>query len=163
VRVCWCGTPSLTRGRVYHLQLLLGLDRAVILGSESRVTHDHILLSQIPNSLNLEGQVPLFIPPSPVTGVELTQQLKQESKLLCGCRFTTNHFVFASNPLTPTTKDYSFQLRSYGNSLYVKSSLTRRWGLSPMNTLGLSSSDTYIAHIACYWKLLFFHYIQILC
>jgi hypothetical protein len=47
LRVCWFGAPSLTRGRVCRLQLLLVLARAVILGSESLVTRDHILLSQI--------------------------------------------------------------------------------------------------------------------
>jgi hypothetical protein len=36
---------------------------AVILGSESRWTHDIILLSQIRDSPNLEGQVPVFIYP----------------------------------------------------------------------------------------------------
>jgi hypothetical protein len=36
---------SLTRGRVYRLQLLLVLASAVILGSESRGTRVHILLS----------------------------------------------------------------------------------------------------------------------
>jgi hypothetical protein len=40
-------TSSLTRGWVCHLQLLLGLASALILGSESRGTRDHILLSQI--------------------------------------------------------------------------------------------------------------------
>jgi hypothetical protein len=40
-------TYSLTRGRVCSLQLLLALASAVILGSKSRGTHDHILLSQI--------------------------------------------------------------------------------------------------------------------
>jgi hypothetical protein len=39
--MCGC---SLTRGRVCHLQLLLTLDSAVILGSEFRGTRDHILL-----------------------------------------------------------------------------------------------------------------------
>jgi hypothetical protein len=53
----------LTRGRVCHLQFLVSLDSAVILGSESRGTHDHILLSQIRDSTNLEGQVPAFISP----------------------------------------------------------------------------------------------------
>jgi hypothetical protein len=43
------------------LQLLLVLASAVILGSESHGTHDHILLSQIPDSPNLEGQIPVFI------------------------------------------------------------------------------------------------------
>jgi hypothetical protein len=37
---------SLTRGRVYRLKLLLALASAVIFGSESRGTCDHILLSQ---------------------------------------------------------------------------------------------------------------------
>jgi hypothetical protein len=36
---------------------------AVILRFESRGTHDHILLSQIRDSLNLECQVPVFISP----------------------------------------------------------------------------------------------------
>jgi hypothetical protein len=56
-------TSSLTRGWVFRLQLLLGLASAVILMFESRGTHDHILLSQIRDSPNLEGQVPVFITP----------------------------------------------------------------------------------------------------
>jgi hypothetical protein len=40
-----------------------GLASAVILRSEDGGTHDHILLSQIRDSPNLEGQVPVFIPP----------------------------------------------------------------------------------------------------
>jgi hypothetical protein len=47
LRVCWCGELSLTRGRVYRLQLLLVLASAVILRFEPFVTGDHILLSQI--------------------------------------------------------------------------------------------------------------------
>jgi hypothetical protein len=41
--------PSMTRGRVYNLlvQLLLGLARVVTLGSKSRRTHGHILLSHL--------------------------------------------------------------------------------------------------------------------
>jgi hypothetical protein len=46
-RVCWCGAHSLTRRWVCRLKLLLALARAVILGSESSGTRDHILLSQI--------------------------------------------------------------------------------------------------------------------
>jgi hypothetical protein len=56
-------TSSLTRGWVCHLQLLLALASAVIHGSESRETHNHILLSQIRDSPNLEDQVPVFISP----------------------------------------------------------------------------------------------------
>jgi hypothetical protein len=63
LRVCWCGALPLMRERVCCLQLLLVLARAVILGSESRGTRDHILLSQIRESPNLESQVPVFISP----------------------------------------------------------------------------------------------------
>jgi hypothetical protein len=49
------------RGWVCRFQLLLALASAVILRSESSGTHDHILLSQIRDSPNLEGQVPVFI------------------------------------------------------------------------------------------------------
>jgi hypothetical protein len=50
-------TSSLRRRWVCHLQLLLGLASAFILRSESHGTHDHILLSQIRDFPNLEGQV----------------------------------------------------------------------------------------------------------
>jgi hypothetical protein len=63
LRVCWCGALSLTRERVCRLQLLLGLASAVILGSGSRGTRDHILLSQLRDSPKMEGQVPVFISP----------------------------------------------------------------------------------------------------
>jgi hypothetical protein len=43
--------------------LLLVLASAINLRSESRGTRDHILLSQIRHSLNLEGQVPVFLSP----------------------------------------------------------------------------------------------------
>jgi hypothetical protein len=42
---------------------MLGLASTVILGYESLGTHYHILLSQIRDSPNLEGQVPVFISP----------------------------------------------------------------------------------------------------
>jgi hypothetical protein len=47
LRSCFCGAPSLTRGRVCLLYMLLDLASAVFLGSESPGTRDHILLSQI--------------------------------------------------------------------------------------------------------------------
>jgi hypothetical protein len=45
-------------------QLPLVLASSVIQGSESRGTHDHILLSQSRDSTNLEGGFPVFISPS---------------------------------------------------------------------------------------------------
>jgi hypothetical protein len=58
-RVSWSEAPSLTRGWVCNLlvHLLLGLARAFTLGSKSRRTHDHILLS------HMRLQVPIFISP----------------------------------------------------------------------------------------------------
>jgi hypothetical protein len=49
------------RGRVCRLQLLLAFARRIIHGSEFCGTHDHILLSQIRDSTNLEGQVSVYI------------------------------------------------------------------------------------------------------
>jgi hypothetical protein len=43
--------------------IVAGLASAVILRSESRGTHEHILLSQIRDSPNLEGQDAVFISP----------------------------------------------------------------------------------------------------
>jgi hypothetical protein len=56
-------TSSLTRGWVCRLQLLLILASAVILGYEFRGTHYHILLSEIWDFRNLEGQLPALISP----------------------------------------------------------------------------------------------------
>jgi hypothetical protein len=56
-------TSSLTRGWVCRLQLLLVFASAVILRSESRGTHDHILLSQIWDSPQPGGPGPrIYIP-----------------------------------------------------------------------------------------------------
>jgi hypothetical protein len=59
-QVCWCGVPSLMRGWVCNLRLLLVLTSTVILWSKSHGTHDHILLSEICDSSSLEVQVPVF-------------------------------------------------------------------------------------------------------
>jgi hypothetical protein len=63
LQVCWCRVSSLTRGRIYRLQLLLVLASAVILGSESHGTHDYILLSQIRDSPTWRARFPhLYFP-----------------------------------------------------------------------------------------------------
>jgi hypothetical protein len=54
---------SLARRRVCRLQFLLVLASAVILGSESSGTRDHILVSQIRDSPKLQAQVPVFTSP----------------------------------------------------------------------------------------------------
>jgi hypothetical protein len=61
--VCWCGAPSLTRGRVCRLQMRVALASAVIIGSQSRGTHDDILLPQIRDSPQPGGLGPsIYIP-----------------------------------------------------------------------------------------------------
>jgi hypothetical protein len=61
--VCWCRVPSLMGGQVCSFQLSLGLIQVVFFGSDSRRTHDSILLSQICDSPSMEALVPLFISP----------------------------------------------------------------------------------------------------
>jgi hypothetical protein len=61
--VCLSGALSLTREWVCHLQLCWSSPAQSFLGLESRGTRDHILLSQIRDSPNLEDQVPVFISP----------------------------------------------------------------------------------------------------
>jgi hypothetical protein len=56
-------TSSLMRGWICCLQLLLVLASIAILCSESRGSHDHMLLSKIRELPNLDGQVPVFISP----------------------------------------------------------------------------------------------------
>jgi hypothetical protein len=54
---------ALSYERTGRLQLLLALATAVILGSESRGTHDRILLSHIRDSPQPGGPGPVFISP----------------------------------------------------------------------------------------------------
>jgi hypothetical protein len=72
------------RGRVCRLQLLLALASSVILGSESRGTHGHILLSQIRDS-TWRARPPYLYPPG--TGWP---------------SYTARHWVPFSSP--PTTR-----------------------------------------------------------
>jgi hypothetical protein len=63
LRVCYFVTPSLTRGWVCNLLLLLSLVSAVPLRSDSRGTRDHILLSQFLRLSQPGGPCPrIYIP-----------------------------------------------------------------------------------------------------
>jgi hypothetical protein len=76
--------PTLKKGCACRFQLLLILASAVILGSKSCGAHDYVLLSQIRDSSNLEGQAPVFISPrnsvaqlcSPGTGIRFRLLLR---------------------------------------------------------------------------------------
>jgi hypothetical protein len=76
-------TTFLTRGWVCPLQLLLDLASAAILRSESLETHDHLLLSHIRDSHNLEPGPRIYIPQEqggpiipPGTGYPFRQKVK---------------------------------------------------------------------------------------
>jgi hypothetical protein len=80
LRVCWRVTPSLMRGRVCRLQLLLALASVVVLMSESLEIHDHILPSQIrdppPPTWGGGCQVPVFISPRNRVAQSYPQRLR---------------------------------------------------------------------------------------
>jgi hypothetical protein len=68
-----CGAPSLTRGRMCRLQLLLVLASAVIVVFKSRGTHDCIFLSQIRESPQPGGRGPLIYIPRERSGPVIVQ------------------------------------------------------------------------------------------
>jgi hypothetical protein len=107
----FCGAPSLTRGRVCILYMLLALASAV-LGSESLGTRDHILLSQIwdfpfRRLLRLAGSRWRYsTPPLRVTGnVNVTLRLTGQLISLS---------VSASSPIWGSWPDIYYCLDSYG-------------------------------------------------
>jgi hypothetical protein len=181
--VYWCGVLSLTRGRVCRLQLLLVPASAVIIGSESRGTRDHILLSQIRDSPNLEGQVLLFIisHTNRVARLELQALAtlfvasynsqgygggirnwsSQSQNYLTIGGLPPISSSWCQAPWDPRPGFFS-QLNSCDNSPYITSLLTRIWVLSLMNVFGLLSG-VLMAHIACYWKFFLLPYTQVLC
>jgi hypothetical protein len=65
LRLCYFVEPSLKRGRVCNLlvQLLLGLARAVTLGSKPCRTHGHILLSHLRLPPTWRARSPYLYPP----------------------------------------------------------------------------------------------------
>jgi hypothetical protein len=122
LRVCLYGAPSLTRGRVCRLLLLLVLANAVIFGSEFRGSRDHILLSQIRDFpfrrlLRLAGLRCRYSTPPPY--------VSPESGLLYDWRFTANQLVLAPSPLRLTARICFSQLITCGHIPFITSSLTR--------------------------------------
>jgi hypothetical protein len=79
-----CGAPSLTRGWVCLLYMLLALASAVFLRSESLGTHNHILLSH-------EVKLPFSSPP-------MTRRVMVEVFDLASTRVTKNSLIIAATP-----------------------------------------------------------------
>jgi hypothetical protein len=82
------GAPSLTRGRICRLQLLLAFVSVVGLGSEPHGSHNHILLSQIRDFPNLEGHVTVFISPRNRVAQLYSEALGSLQRTLCSTRYT---------------------------------------------------------------------------
>jgi hypothetical protein len=115
------GAFSLTRGRIYRLQLLLVFASTVILWSGSRGARDHILLSQIRyfpfcRLLQLEGLRWRYSTPPP-HGMTWSES-EPESELFYDWRFTANQSILAPSPLRLTARIF-FQLNTCCNSPYV--------------------------------------------
>jgi hypothetical protein len=89
LHVCYFVAPSLARGRICNslYKLLLGLARAVTLGSKSRRTHDHILLSHLRLPPTWKARSLYLYPPG------------------TGPSYTPGHWVPFMSPLT-TRRDY---------------------------------------------------------
>jgi hypothetical protein len=75
LRVCYFVAPSLTRGRVCNLLLLLVLASAVPLGSESRGNQDHTLLSQFLRLPQSGGPSPRIYIPQEQGGPDIPQDI----------------------------------------------------------------------------------------
>jgi hypothetical protein len=71
LRDCYFVAPSLMRGRVCNLLLLLFLASAVPLGSESRGTQNHILLSQFLRLPQPGGTGPPYLYPQEQGGPDI--------------------------------------------------------------------------------------------
>jgi hypothetical protein len=96
------------------------LASAVILESESCGTHDHILLSQIRDSTNLEGQVPVFMSPRNRVAQLYPQALG--SLFIASydsCRNTLEVFETASKMVSV----WFSEIRYYMQLLYIVSKL----------------------------------------
>jgi hypothetical protein len=135
VRVCWCGAASLTRGRVCSLQLLLVLASAVILGSHSCRTHDHILLSQIRPSPTW-GPGPRIYVPQEQGGPVMAPHTGSPSS----SPFTTRRDiaeVFEAASMRAVRARVTLRLALYRQSV--------RLGAKPLEAIFLTNSPCYIA------------------
>jgi hypothetical protein len=126
LRVRWCGADSLTRGWVCRLQFMLALAIAVILGSESRRTRDHILLSQIRDFpfcrlLRLAGLRWRYSSPPPHR-IWLNFRVRVTLRLAV----YRQSVRLGAEPLEIHGQNF-FQLSTCGHSPYVTSSQTRGW------------------------------------
>jgi hypothetical protein len=141
IRVCWCGAPSLTKGRISCLQLLLVLTSAVTVGPESRGTH--ILLSQVLDSPKLEDQVHVFTSISPGRGWP---------------SYAPGHWVPFSSP--PTTRSASVEVFEPTSTQGLKLDFFLVKRKIPVRTL---QETHYISATKPNWLMLFRETVAVYC
>jgi hypothetical protein len=145
LRSCFCGAPSLTRGRVCLFYMLLALTSVVFLGSDFLRTRDHILLSQIwefpfRRLLRLSGSQWSYSN-SPPHGCCL-QACCQSVRV----RVTLRPAVYrqsvglGAEPIETHGQNFFSQLNTCGHSPYITSSLTRGWVCHLQLPLALASA-----------------------
>jgi hypothetical protein len=110
------------RDGVCRLQLLLALARAFILGSEFRGSHDHILLSQIRDSPNLEGQVPVFVSPGNKVAQLYPRHWVPFSPPPTTCRATVE--VFEPSSTRDTTRCFELSCLQHLGTGHVKNAVS---------------------------------------
>jgi hypothetical protein len=123
-------TFSLTRGWVCYLQLLLVLASLVILRSEFRVTHDHILLFQIRDSHKLDGQVPLFISPRN----RVARLYPQALGSLFVAFYDSHGYGGGIRPRLHTGYFNAYKSFVFNDLVKVRIKVTLRWGLPPISS-----------------------------
>jgi hypothetical protein len=138
--IVFCGAPSLTRGRVCLLYMLLDLSSAAFLGSESLETRDRILLSQIwdfPFSrfLRLAGSRWRYSTPPPHGDLSPAEQ--RQSHIATDSQ-SVSQSVLVSSPICGPWPDIYYCLR--GTVLLLWEALSdERTGLSFVRVASLSS------------------------
>jgi hypothetical protein len=170
LRSCFYGAPSLTRGRVCLLYMLLALASVVFLWSESLGTRDHILRSQIwdfpfRRFLRFAGSRWRYSNPPP-HGWLIEAVSESESESNCDWRSVTLS-ILVSSPVRGSWPDIRYCLTVTVLSLGGAPSLTRGWvcrlSESVSSNKSIVSMYSYI-HFTCFtWYDIHIKYIQGLC
>jgi hypothetical protein len=150
---CSCGAPSLTRGRVCRLQLLLNFVSALTLDSESRGTHEQKLLSQVQEAPNLEGQVPEFISSRKNVAQLYLRHWVPFSSPPMTPRATVEVFEPTSKRAAPTTYPQSRSLATAVVLLPVYTAVTWQWLYMSqycLNSVTWETYSTYLRKAPCF-------------
>jgi hypothetical protein len=117
-RLCWCGVPTLIRGSLCHLWLLLVLSSGAILEFKSHRTHDHIFTVSDSTLPQLGMPCPCIIPQEQgsllnMQGLNSTQdkpmdwylepcRRKEKTSLISCLRFCLEHLVYCKQCIVQT-------------------------------------------------------------